>query len=191
VAPNRRGLINEIAFNVYSAQLKNVEGERLALFAEAFKLAQLKLSKLRPLAQDEYTAPTNDERADCYAQIHRMTSFFRRVSQGSEMEISPTFPGAGIIDTCQGDIFFGTTLYEIKAGQRNFRATDIKQLLTYAALNKLTDLRSIRRLGIFNPRMGISYEAPIDEICLEVSGCQSEELLAEIVKAASSGELSR
>jgi hypothetical protein len=72
-----------------------------------------------------------------------------------------------------------------------FRAVDIKQLLTYAALNFASAQRKLTRIGLFNPRMGISFSASLDEISLETSGCPSAELLPEIVRVISSGDTSR
>ena len=95
-----------------------------------------------------------------------------------------------MISSCEGDVFFESTLFEVKAGQRTFRAVDLKQLLTYAALNNSAQMPPIVSLGLFNPRMGISFCSEIDSICLEISGCTAAELLPEIIRVVSSGDLS-
>src|SRR5579864_8207330 len=48
---------------------------------------------------------------------------------------SPVFRGCGFVDECTGDLIIGNQLVEVKAGDRSFRATDIRQLLVYCALN--------------------------------------------------------
>ena len=61
----------------------------------------------------------------------------------------------------------------------------------YSALNHISKRFRIERLGRFNPRIGISATLPIDDLCLEISGKNSAELLSEIAAVVSSGEVSR
>jgi hypothetical protein len=68
---------------------------------------------------------------------------------------------------------------------------DIKQLLTYAALNFASGGKPLTMLGLFNPRMGTSFKAGIDDICYETAGSSAVELLQEIVRTISGGGLSR
>jgi hypothetical protein len=120
-----------------------------------------------------------------------LRQFFAHASRQTAIEVEPKFPGCGIIDTCFGDVRCGEALYEIKAGDRNFRSVDIRQLLVYAALGKSAGLAPLRQLGLFNPRTGLSFCMNLDDLCLEVSGISSEELLAELIRVFSSGETSR
>ncbi len=83
------------------------------------------------------------------------------------------------------------TLYEVKAGERSFRSVDVRQLLVYASLSKSAGMRQLKQVGLFNPRTGLSFSMGLDELCLEVAGMPSEELLAEVIRIASSGETSR
>jgi hypothetical protein len=39
------------------------------------------------------------------------------------------------MESCQGDILNNETLIEIKAGERGILSSDIKQIITYCALN--------------------------------------------------------
>jgi hypothetical protein len=92
---------------------------------------------------------------------------------------------------CTGDVYCSNTLYEIKAGERLFRSIDVRQLLTYAALNKADPCRTLTDIGLFNPRSGLSFTASLEEVCIEVAGLRTEELLGEIVRVISSGDTSR
>jgi hypothetical protein len=103
----------------------------------------------------------------------------RAVSSGNSIEVSPVFPGCGIIDECVGDVYFSNSLYEVKAGARLFRSIDVRQLLTYAALNKAAPRRSLTEIGLFNPRSGVAFTAPLEEICVEVAGLKADELLGD------------
>jgi len=193
VASNRRGFINEIAFSVYCAAPSSERAKKSAseAFQRAVKDAREKISRLEAIPADTIASPTSIEITDCTEQGRRLRHFFAYTSKGEKIEVRPRFPGAGIIGTCEGDIYFNSTLFEVKAGQRTFRAVDLKQLLTYAALNNSARSRSLNRLGLFNPRMGISFSATLDSICLEISGCPAAELLPEITRVISSGDLSR
>jgi len=158
---------------------------------EAKKAAQKKIAELKSNAPHDFSSLSEVEVADSREQLDRLRLLFGRIAAGASIEISPMFPGSGIINSCEGDLFFGETLFEIKAGQRTFRTVDIKQLLTYAALNYASGLRKLNRVGLFNPRMGISFCATLDEVSLETSGCMAGELLPEIVRVISSGDVSR
>jgi hypothetical protein len=79
-------------------------------------------------------------------------------------------------------------LYEVKAGDRFFRSIDIRQLILYSTLSGSF---KIERLGLFNPRIGISATIPMDDLCFEISGKNSAELFSEIAAVVSSGDVSR
>lgn len=132
-----------------------------------------------------------DEMEDAREQLRRLRIFFENEAKGAALELSPPFAGCGIIDACEGDIYFDDTLFEIKAGDRNFRSIDLRQILTYAALNYSQSKRKIDSVGLFNPRLGISFCMGLEELCLEVSGHSASHTLSEIIRAISSGEISR
>ena len=135
--------------------------------------------------------PTDTELADCGEQVWRLKLFFSRFRRFGAIEFFPSFPGCGFIDASIGDIFVHEHLFEIKAGDRRFLSVDLKQLITYAALNSLERTREIKYLGLFNPRVGISYTVPLEQLCQEISGTSASELLGEIVRVISSGDISR
>ena len=83
------------------------------------------------------------------------------------------------------------TLFEVKTVDRSFRGVDLRQLLTYAALNFASREREISTLGLVNPRRGVFFEMPVGDLCLDIAGRSSESLFAMIIQVLSSGELSR
>ena len=190
VAPSRRGLINEIAFRLF------VETQRAPFLTEgvegkATSEAQKLIRSLDRSLPVDTSPPTSEEMLDAKEQLSRLAIFFQKEAKEAKLELSPSFAGCGIVDACNGDVYFDQTLFEIKAGDRNFRSIDVRQILTYAALNYATAKRKIDRLGLFNPRLGISFIAGIDELCLEVSGYPASQTLSEIVRVISSGDISR
>jgi hypothetical protein len=101
------------------------------------------------------------------------------------------FSGCGFVDASEGDVIFGETIYEIKTVDRRFRGSDIRQAITYAALNFSGGQFDIRHIGLFNPRWGQFCDIGLDYVCAEISGRPAQELLAIVIQAISSGEISR
>jgi hypothetical protein len=194
VAPERRGFINEVAFELFRSRrawFRNLGQAKRVLVSEAVELARITISRIERMQPSDIVVPSDAEEAEIDLLAERLQLFFSRVSEREGLEVQPRFPGCGIIDTCFGDIRFGDALYEVKAGDRNFRSVDVRQLMIYAALCKSARLQPLRRMGLFNPRTGFSFCISLDELCLEVSGTSSEELLAEIIRVISSGDTSR
>lgn len=102
----------------------------------------------------------------------------------------PPFKGCGILDSCNGDLLVGEELIEIKAGDRSFRARDVRQLLTYCALNHSSHEYALTKVGCANPRRGTKFSIDIETLCIEVSSKPAPELLAEVVYFCSSGDMS-
>jgi len=81
-------------------------------------------------------------------------------------------------------------LIEVKAGDRNFRSPDIRQVLTYCVLNQIEKLHDIRRICFVNPRRALYALVDLDTLCLQLSSKSPPELLSEIEYFLSSGEMS-
>ncbi|WP_340331985.1 hypothetical protein [Microbaculum marinum] len=119
----------------------------------------------------------------------RLVSFFR--PEIVENIVRPIFSGCGYIDSSEGDIINDGRLFEIKAVDRPFRSSDIRQLITYCALNHLSNQYDIKRIGVFNPRRGVYFSLPVRVVSREISGQTEQELFDNIVNAVSSGDISR
>jgi hypothetical protein len=52
-----------------------------------------------------------------------------------DLVFRPQFLGCGMVSPCEGDYLLGETLYEMKYGWHGFRVVDVRQVLTYCALN--------------------------------------------------------
>jgi hypothetical protein len=130
------------------------------------------------------------ERNESNVLYRRLSHFFARRTP-KDIVTLPEFHGCGFIDRCAGDIIVEDTLYEVKAGGRFFRSIDLRQLLVYSMLNRRAGTYDVTKLGMFNPRVGIYYEASLAEICYEVSGKGPDELLSDIAEAVSGADISR
>ena len=149
-------------------------------------------NKLRPYERQGLninSAFSEDETSYAKKLIQRLNRFF--ATQQGALRVRPSFPGCGFIDMSEGDVLSGSTLFEVKSVDRMIRGIDLRQLLTYAALNSNAGVLDLKKVGIVNPRRGISAEFVLEEICLGISGKHADTLLNEIVEAVSSGEMSR
>jgi len=193
VAPERRGFVNETAFEFFRIRrvMFNAIRPRAELMSMAAEAAKTTIARIERIEPASIPNPGGEEEDDILAIAERLQLFFSRESKGQSFQVQPKFPGCGIVDTCFGDVRFGDTLYEVKAGDRSFRSMDLRQLLVYAALSKSARMAPLRHVGLLNPRTGMSFSSGLDELCFEVSGTRSEELLAEIVRVISSGDTSR
>ena len=194
VPPNRRGFVNSIAFEAFSlgiAQQKS--GVLVDPIQTRVIVAQTKVaSKWQTLASSagSFSLPMSiDEKIDAIQQNDRLEVVFR--DRFGHLSVGPRFNGCGIIDGCAGDILKERTLWEVKAGNRDFRAIDLRQLVTYTTLNFASKQYAISKLGLFNPRTGKSFDIDLDVFCYEVSGRTASELLPLIAYAVSNGDISR
>jgi hypothetical protein len=188
--PARRGLINEAAFIFFCENFgrsrSEVVADREALLATAFRrsVAYLNLSDERPFSESESR--------ECVAIAGRLETYFYadRMSGSGHMAIGPAFRGCGLVGSCNGDVMKGSTLFEVKAGDRKFRSIDYRQLLIYAALHYSEAREILGRLGVCNPRTGVAVVVPTQTFAYEVSGLNALELFERVLAALSANFVS-
>ena len=110
-----------------------------------------------------------------------LSSFFE-TSNLSSLQFWPTFNGCGCIHKCKGDILYGNTLVEVKAGDRNFRINDIRQVVIYLALNFSSQQYSIKNIELINPRTGLFFQSSVKTIIKECSGKMPVDIFSDIVE---------
>lgn len=110
---------------------------------------------------------------------------------GMVVTTQPKFKGCGIVDDCEGDILVGGTLYELKNVDRDFRVTDLRQVLTYCALSVASGQTSIEKIGLLNARSGLSYVMNINKLAYLAAGISADELLREVIRYITSDSPSR
>jgi hypothetical protein len=103
----------------------------------------------------------------------------------------PIFKGCGYIGSSEGDVIAGPCLFEVKTVDRPLRSVDIRQLVTYCALNHASRQFELNSVGVFNPRRGVWFALSLDIVCREISGQSTQALLDSIVNSISSGDISR
>lgn len=191
VDPNRSALVTETAFSLFDERSR-VDGDRTRFFerfaAQATAEARRRLARLNA---ENIGDDLNPNELNAVQELFRRLCSFFIDRHGRELVVRPDFPGCGFVDRSEGDVIYDDALFEIKAVDRNFRSIDIKQLITYAALNHKSGGYLFRDIGIYNPRRGTEFRMGLDDVCMEISGTSEIELLEMIAYSISSGEISR
>lgn len=177
-----RGLVNELAFIAFCELVQNRRktnrDEILAAVVQSIPTSVAYINRVS--AAEPITA--QDVSDVCVREalqiVLRLLSFF---PTGSELKVRPKFAGCGLITACEGDLVSSRCLYEIKAGDRPFRISDLRQLLTYATLAYASNCLNFERIGLFNPRTGKAWGRSLDEVCLAVSGQLANDVFPKIV----------
>lgn len=106
-------------------------------------------------------------------------------------EWEPEFSGAGIIDSGRGDVRCGGVLWEFKAADAGFHASDFRQLMTYCALNWASGGAPLHTLVLFNPRSGMQFVTRTADLARAAALATEFEVSAEIIRFATASGVSR
>lgn len=182
--PFRRALINSLSFKIFYLVINKQFGSVSDVIESVSILNELKRQEITKLKTLDNKELFEDEFSDEELLImktlsERLIGYF--FNFGSTI-VYPRFSGCGLILACSGDIYVPNTLFEIKAGESNFKKHDFFQLLLYCALNSVSSSRlEIDRISLFNPRNGLIWEENVDTVAVITSGYSSVELYGEII----------
>lgn len=181
VAANRRAFVNELAFQLFRHQVEN--GVSVGKMSQA-KLRDFAEQHVGMLAasDDMSRSMSSVELSEAKVLGDRLGGFFAEKERRSTLVISPSIRGSGILDSCYGDVIADGTLYEVKAGQRLFRITDLRQALTYCALNSASGQYHVRQIGLLNPRLGVFVRGSVELMSIEACGMSSNDLFGSIIQ---------
>jgi hypothetical protein len=185
IAKNRRSLVSETAYRSFLSLLdpcclkkrKVTRAEETKILSEAFENASRFLN--RACTQEKLDSM---ERQETKTLCHRLLAFFLRFHEESPYVANPQFPGCGLVESCIGDMIVGKCLFEVKTTSDNFHAPDFRQVITYLALNSLSDSYDLETVSLVNPLRGVYFEIDIENLTLSVSGYEPILLYQEIVQ---------
>lgn len=169
----RNALIAETAFLLVGAGFPETYYQRSELEAKAREF----LLKLPHSSGSEATLSSEE-----WLEVGMLAQVTRYYSSRLYKPIfAPTVPGCGVVDAAIGDILAGRELVEIKTVTRPFRANDIRQALTYAAMLYASDY-TIEQITLLNPRRARVVQMPIGEIAATARGDSAVELMQDLVE---------
>lgn len=193
LAPIRiRGFINELAFEVFrkAVELDTRAQSKLLLPLLYDSIEDVSKYILR-ITNDSHsvTSELDDKsKAETIALALNLLRFF---TNRESIIFRPKFSGCGIVASCEGDLIYEDCLYEVKAGDRGFRVTDLKQLLIYSSLVFIKEQSAFSSVGLYNPRSGFLWKRTLDSVCLELSGLRQSDVLANIATSMTRLSVSR
>lgn len=182
-----RAFIAEYGYALFVSRQKSNKNDQESNI-KAYQAAQSRLSPFQ--GEEGVPKEINIHQGKEIKEIeNRLNLFFS--GRGCIIKTRPLFNGCGFIDRSEGDVICEKSLYEIKTVERTFRSNDIRQLITYCALNSIQKDYDIENIAVFNPRRGTFFEISVDEVSQEISGKSSFDLFDDIIQEISGGGISR
>ena len=184
VSAEERGVVNETAFLLFSRGFERAVLPSLLpreVVDECSVRALNYIQKMQHFSQVPPTQISNSGKVDAVKLADRLARFFIEMPPES-LVIKPFFPGCGWLNDAEGDVLSGNVLFEIKAGERHFRLSDIKQLLCYCALDFSGKVYGVETIAILvNPRFGTFIREDLETLCQRAAGSNTADVLGEIV----------
>jgi hypothetical protein len=187
VPADQRGVVNECAFLLFASALKDsvstsdLPKETVARCADE---ALRHIARMHQFSRIPATPITEMGMRDAKVLARRLTSYFSS-KHWELLRTRPFFPGCGWVDDAEGDVLADCTLFEIKAGERLFRGTDVRQLLCYCALSFSAKAYDIATICLVNPRFGTYFQDDLETLCRKIGGMSAADVLGEIVNYVS------
>ncbi len=189
----RRSVVNEMSTRMFQALVKRQIDRSLPDHSYLTRLEQQCKEKISRLAGGRGQVAHNlseGEQSEAHTLALVLYDYFLADLRRRDCVLDPPLKGCGLIDACEADVFARHTLYEIKAGDRGFRSIELRQLLVYCALNYASGQYAIEKVGVVNPRQGIEFNYPIDDLAIEVAGKTSAQLFQVVIGYLTAGGVS-
>lgn len=179
-----RGIVNELGFRLFVASSST--GRFVGSLSEQVidscaQVALQHIRRMREYGRKPIQYPDSRQVEEGIALAERLVDFFGRFT-AFPLQPLPLLPGCGWIDDCEGDVLSGRTLFEVKAGQRSLRAIDLRQVLIYSALDFAAKMFGIVHICLVNPRTGLFFFEPVEQLCQNLAGRSATDVLGEIVE---------
>ncbi len=118
------------------------------------------------------------------------SSLYRACQPTTRIEFAPQFCGCGFLNAAEGDLGIDRTLVEVKTTTRRVAGKDLRQLITYLALDAGAGRQRWSHVAVFNPRRGTFHRAEVDALMLRISGGKPRvDVLGELVEFVQATEL--
>lgn len=185
---DKRAVINELAFRFFIKLAKGVElSDR-----KKVDLAESVSDYIEKLASNiKINRPILKEEIKEAESICGSLATYFTTREFSSLKFWPTFKGCGRMQACKGDILRNNKLIEVKAGDRQFRMTDIRQVITYLSLNSISKQYTIEQIALVNPRKGVFFETTVDILIEECSRRKPVDVFGDIIDYLSAETISK
>ena len=117
-------------------------------------------------------------------------SLYRACDPIGHIDFCPRFQGCGFLNAAEGDLGIDGTLVEVKTTTRKVGSKDLRQLITYLALDTGAGRHRWTHISVFNPRRGTFHRAEANALLLRISGGKPRvDVLRELVEFVQATEL--
>ena len=157
---------------------------------EASRLAFEVLQKYEGVKPDVTRPMVPSELRQGLALTKNYASLYRACQSTTHIEFSPRFQGCGFLNAAEGDLGIDGTLVEVKTTTRKVSGKDLRQLITYLALDAGAGRQRWSHIAVFNPRRGTFHRAEVNALLLRISGGKPRvDVLGELVEFVQTPEL--
>ncbi|MEV4343551.1 hypothetical protein AB0J83_03600 [Actinoplanes sp. NPDC049596] len=143
---------------------------------DAEQAAAAMISQL-PRGQFGDATLTESEKSETRLIQQNLTRFSSTLG---DAEYFPSIPGCGVVNNSIGDILSFSHLVEVKTVSRPFRSTDLRQLLTYCAMLRASDI-PIETISLYNPRRAYRFTDDLEDLSFGLCGRSAVELMQDII----------
>jgi hypothetical protein len=181
---DRHGIVNELGFRLFaeSTTCGPIADDRVKVLAENVRQYVERLSDATDGVAKEMV--NEQEIKESMAIAGSLSHYFKN-TPASELVFSPQFPGCGTLHSVKADILHGTELFEVKAGDRSFRVTDIRQVLVYCCLDFASKRYGVKTVVLLNPRRGTYFRTTVSDLVKECSGTTAVDFLSSVIEFVS------
>lgn len=170
-------LISEIAFSFFAKKLEKNDFFSKNEFETSISEALTRIQILRKSSNLQRQNLSENQINEAKEIALRLVHYFS--NSQNFLKVHEQLPGYGILNSCYPDIIQADELIEVKMSKDNFKIEDIRQILTYTALAYLNNI-VINKISLLNPRLGLTWSFPVDDLCLILSDQSSVELFSNI-----------
>lgn len=180
---DRRSVINELSFRLFMSLAK---GKKISVNDKMKMSLEVShyIEKLAPNINIDQPI-SKDELEEAESLSSALAQYFS-VAGLNKLRFWPVFRGCGRINSCKGDIIIDDKLVEVKAGDRHFRITDVRQVITYLTLNSISKQYDIQHIALVNPRKGLFFETTVEVLIEDCSQRKPVDVFGDIIYFLSS-----
>ncbi|KQW02807.1 hypothetical protein [Rhizobacter sp. Root1221] len=184
----RTDIVAEFAF--WGARLLHDRGmaaggllDDSAIVQEASRRAFEVVQKYEGVKPDVVRPLSASELREGQALARNYASLYRACDPNAHIDFGPRFQGCGFLNAAEGDLGIDGTLVEVKTTTRKVAGKDLRQLITYLALDAAAGHHRWTYVSIFNPRRGTCHRAEAYALLLRISGGKPRvDVLGELIE---------
>lgn len=173
-SPDRIYLVNEVGFELASSHFQG----QVASLSQAVADVEREFEALEGVQGADFRL-TPDEEYEAASIGNRLVEAIPEYLPKQDIfQHRPRLRGLGALTDCYADMAFGTTLVEVKSGERNLRSIDFRQIIIYYVLSSMREEGSYNYCYIVNPRQGYRIFFNFDSLIAAVSAKPPVEFVA-------------